>query len=292
MAGRKSARVSGSRKPKKATAKARRKPAARRPAAAPRKRQTTVALQEAKIAVERRGRGKPLLLLMGEEAYEPELPLVDQLARRFEVIIPWPPGYGKSTLPESIRNMEDISYLWLDLLDRLDLKNVTVLGCSVGGWIAAEMATKNTARIGRLVLVDPLGVKVGGPFDRDIADIYYNSFDKVAAMKFADPSKDPRHLPSLSVEAARQVARHREVTAKLCWQPYFHNPSLKHRLNRIDVPTLLVWGAKDGIVTPAYGRAYAKRIRKAKFVPIPKAGHLPHVEQPDAFMRAVSGFLR
>lgn len=274
--------------PKKPVAK--KTPGARSATAKPRR--AMMQLQEAKIEVERRGRGRPLLLLMGEDAYEPELPLLDELARRFEIVMPWPPGFGRSTLPDSIRNMDDVSYLWLDLLDRLDLKNVVVMGFSVGGWVAAEMATKSCARLSRLVLVDPVGVKHGGPFERDIADIYFHSFAKVAGLKFADPAKDPRDLTKLDDARAKAVARQREVTAKLCWQPYFHNPSLKYRLNRITVPTLLVWGAKDGIVGPAYGKAYAKRIKGARFVAIPRAGHLPHVEQPDAFMKIVNEFLR
>lgn len=292
MAVRKAARARGksaAKKPAKKKAPAR---AARKAATPVTSRRQTIALQEARIEVERRGRGKPLLLLHGEDTYEAGLPLIDELARKFEVIMPWAPGFGRSTLPESVRNVEDISYLWLDLLDRLNIKNVAVMGFSVGGWAAAEMATKDCSRLSRLVLVDPVGIKVGGPFDRDIADIYFNSFDKVRAMKFADPAKDPRDLAKLSDAEAFAVARHREMVAKLCWQPYFHNPSLKFRLNRISVPTLVVWGASDGIVSPAYGRAFAKRIKGARFVSIPRAGHLPHVEQPAAFARALAGFLR
>jgi pimeloyl-ACP methyl ester carboxylesterase len=231
MAARKAARSRGksaSKTSMKKTASAR---AGRKPAIPARPRRSTLPLQEAKIEIERRGRGKPLLLLHGEDTYEPTLPLIDELARRFEVIMPWMPGYGRSTLPESVHGIEDISYLWLDLLDRLNLKNVAVMGFSVGGWAAAEMATKNCGRLSRLVLVDPVGAKFGGPFDRDIADIYFNSFDKVRAMKFADPAKDPRDLTRLGHDEAFRVARDREVTAKLCWEPYFHNPSLKYRLN-------------------------------------------------------------
>ena len=292
MAVRKAARARGKSAAKKSVKKKASARAVRKPAAPAKARRATITLQEAKIDVERRGRGKPLLLLQGEDTYEASLPLIDELARRFEVIMPWAPGYGRSTLPESIRTIEDVSYLWLDLLDRLNLKNVAVMGFSVGGWAAAEMATKNCARLSRLVLVDPVGIKVGGPFDRDIADIYFSTFEKVRAFKFADPAKDPRDLTKLSDAEAFLVAHHRETTAKLCWEPYFHNPSLKHRLNRISVPTLVIWGANDGIVTPAYGRAYAKRIKGAKFVSVPKAGHMPHVEQPAAFMRTLAGFLR
>lgn len=248
-------------------------------------------LQEARVQVERRGRGRPLLLIPGEETYEPELPLIDALAKKFEVIIAWPPGYGRSTLPESIRNMDDVSYLYLDLLDKLDLRNVTVMGFSVGGWIGAEMATKSCARLKRMVLTCPLGIKIGGPYDRDIADIYFLPFDEVKRRRFHEPASDPRDLTKLSDGQAFAVARHRETTARLCWEPYFHNPSLKHRLNRVTVPTLVVWGSSDGIVTPEYGKAYAKMIPGAKMKVIRKAGHLPHVERPDAFMKAVAGFL-
>jgi len=253
----------------------------------------TVKLQEAKIEVERRGKGAPLLLLQSEEAYEANLPLVDDLAQRFEVIIPWAPGYGASTLPGSVACIDDISYLYLDLLDRFALTGVSVIGFSMGGWIAAEIATKNCARLDRLVLVDPVGVKFGGPFDRDIADIYFLPGDEVARLKFHDVALDPlADMSAFTRKEAMAVARHRETTAKFCWEPYFHNPSLKNRLNRIQVETLVVWGAKDGFVRPKYGRAFAQRIPGATFVSIPKAGHYPHIEQRDIFLETVLAFLR
>lgn len=261
--------------------------------AASRVKKERVKLQEATIEVERRGKGKPILLLQSEEAYEASLPFVDSLAEKREVIIPWAPGFGRSTFPESVTSIDDIAYLYLDLLDRYKLTGVSVVGFSVGGWIAAEMATKNCGRIGKLVLVDAVGAKFGGPYDRDIEDIYFHPAEKVASLKFLDPSKDPlADMASLSDKQAMSVARHREVTAKLCWKPYFHNPSLKHRLHRIQAKTLVVWGAKDGFVTPKYGRAYAKRVPGAKFVSIPKAGHYPHIEQPEGFMKELRGFLR
>ena len=251
-----------------------------------------VKLQEAKIQLERFGKGKPLLLLQGEETYEAGSPIIAELAKKYEVIMPWAPGYGRSTLPDSINRPEDISYLYLDLLDRLKLKKVNILGCSLGGWLAVEMASKNAERIGKMVLVDPLGVKLRGKFDRDIEDIYYNTVDRVAAMKWHNPANDPRDLKSLSMRAALAVARHRETTAKLCWNPYFHNPALKYRLNRVTVPTLVLWGAGDKLVKPAYGRAYAKRMPKARFKTIAKAGHLPHIEQMAATLKEIRAFLR
>jgi pimeloyl-ACP methyl ester carboxylesterase len=251
-----------------------------------------IKLQEAKIQLERFGKGKPLLLLQGEETYEANSPFVAELAKKYEIIMPWAPGYGRSTLPDSITKPEDISYLYLDLLDQLKLKKVDILGCSMGGWLAAEMATKNSERIGKMVLIDPVGVKIRGKFDRDIEDIYYNTIERVEAMKWHDIAKDPRDLKALSMRAALAVARHRETTAKLCWNPYFHNPALKFRLNRITARTLVLWGANDKLVKPAYGRAYAKRIPKARFKTVAKAGHFPHIEQAAATLKEIRAFLR
>ncbi len=256
------------------------------------RRRETLRLQGARIEVERCGVGAPLVLLQSEEAYEAELPLIDQLAERFEVILPWAPGYGRSSLPETVTGIDDIAYIYLDLMDRYDLRRAVLMGFSVGGWIAAEMATKSCARLDSVVLVGPLGAKFGGAYDRDIADIYFLPFATVRALKFADLSKDPLDdMTGLSDRAAMRVARHRETTARLCWEPYFHNPALRNRLHRIQAETLVVWGAADGLVSPKYGRSYARRIPRARFVSLRNAGHYPHIERPDAFMAALDAFL-
>jgi pimeloyl-ACP methyl ester carboxylesterase len=252
-----------------------------------------IKLQEAKIEVQRRGKsGKPLLLLHSEDNYETTQPFIDELAKKYSLFMPRMTGFGRSTLPESVMTIDDMSYIYLDLLDHYKLTEVNVIGFSVGGWLAAEMATKSCERLSKLILVDPLGIKVGGKYDRDIEDIYYLPFDAVKKLKFHDPDKDPRVLTEMNDREAYLLARHRESTAKLCWKPYFHNPTLKNRLNRISANTMVIWGANDGLAKTKYGRAYAKRIPGAKFVTIPKAGHFPHIEQPDAFMKEVRAFLR
>jgi pimeloyl-ACP methyl ester carboxylesterase len=247
--------------------------------------------QEAKIEVVTKGTGRPILLLQSEDAYETELPFINELAKKYKVIMPWAPGFGNSTLPDSVGNIDDMSYLYLDLLDQLKLKDVSVIGFSVGAWLAAEIATKDCSRIKNMVLVAPMGVKLGGKFDRDIEDIYYNQAAVVAKMKFHDPAKDPRVLTDMSDDEAFNAARHCESTVKLCWNPYFHNPSLKHRLNRITAKTLVISGANDGMTKTRYGRGYAKLIPGAKFVSIAKAGHFPHIEQSEIFMKHVRGFI-
>ncbi|MEE2954892.1 MAG: alpha/beta hydrolase [Pseudomonadota bacterium] len=250
-----------------------------------------IKLQSTKIEMQRLGRGKPLLLLHSEDNYETTQPFIKELSKKFRLYIPRMPGFGRSTLPDSITSIDDISYLYLDLLDHFKLADVSIIGFSVGGWIAAEMATKNCSRLNKLILVSPLGVKIGGKFDRDIEDIYYRPFDTVKNLKFYKPEKDPRILTEMSDRQAYLLARHRETIARLCWMPYFHNPSLKHRLNRITAKTLMLWGENDGLVKTKYGRAYAKKIPNSQFVTISKSGHFPHVEQPEKFMKEINSFL-
>jgi pimeloyl-ACP methyl ester carboxylesterase len=252
---------------------------------------TTLTFGDVELEVARRGAGPPLLLLYGEDALEPAAPFVDELARRYDVIVPSPPGFGRSNRPEWITDMDDVAYLYLDLVDRLDVRGATVLGFSLGGWIAAEMATKNDTRFAKLVLVAPYGIKVGGPTDRDIADIYLLHPDEVQRRKWHDPAAHQRDFKALPEDELRVIARNRESFARFCWEPYMHDPKLKHRLHRIGVPTLVVAGEADGITSPAYGRAFAELIPNARFATIPDAGHLPHIEQPERFVRVLDEFL-
>lgn len=236
------------------------------------------------------GNASPVLLLQSEDGLEVESEFMQALARDHEVFIPNPPGFGDSPEAERITTIDDIAYLWLDLLDELDLKNVLVMGCSLGGWIAAEMATKSCARIGRLVLAGATGIKIGGPFARDIADIYVLNKAELTTRTYADVSAAPDYaaMPDAAVE---RIARNRLATVKFCWEPYMHNPKLKDRLHRITVPTLVLWGANDRIVTTDYGRAYADAIPGAKLEVIEGAGHLPQLEQPTKTLCALSTFL-
>ena len=250
-----------------------------------------VKIQDIDLEVERHGSGAPLILLDDEEGLTRESPVVDQLAQSYEVIIPSAPGFGRSSRPNWIENMDDISYVLLDFIEGEGLDDATLLGFSLGGWIAAEIATKTCSRIGRLVLVDPYGIKVGGPWDRDIQDIWFLDAGAVQGLKYADPKNGDIDYTQMSDDKLEVVARNRESFARFCWQPYMHNPKLKGRLHRIDVPTLVVWGAADGVITTDYGKAYAGEIPDARFEAIENGGHFPHLEQPEAFMKVLTGFL-
>mgnify|MGYP000302368989 CR=1 FL=1 len=249
-------------------------------------------IQGMKIEVERMGSGSPLLVLLSEEAaFERTSPFIAELAKTHELVMPMAPGFGNSERPDWIGNPDDISYIYLDVVEKLGLKKIPVLGLSFGGWIAAEMAVKDDSFISKLSLVNPFGVKIGGPFDRDIQDIWTLHPSKVAALKYHDVEFGKRDYSQTSEADITIVARNLESFARFCWSPYMHNPTLRERLHRVNVPTLFIWGEKDGITAPSYGEAYSKLVPGAKFVKIANAGHYPHLEATDAFMSALNGFI-
>ena len=174
---------------------------------------------------------------------------------------------------------------------RLGLKGVPVIGLSLGGYIAAQMAVKDSSFVSKLVMVDAFGVKIGGPFDRDVQDIWTSHPEKVAAWKWADPANGKRDYSKKSEEELAIIARNLESFARFCWDPYMHDPKLKIRLHRVKSPSLFIWGEKDGVVTTAYGKAYSQLVKDSKFMTIANAGHYPHLEQPAAVLKEINTFL-
>jgi pimeloyl-ACP methyl ester carboxylesterase len=243
------------------------------------------------IEVVRRGSGKPLLLLPGEDMLEADSAFATGLARNFEVILVSPLGFGRSSRPDWLTQPADQAYLLLSLLKKLGLTRVPTIGCSLGGWIAAEMAVMDDDCFSRLVLIDPYGVKLGGPTEPDFADIYQLGPAKSAALKFRAPETMKRDFSKLSDDELGRIARNLESFARFGWEPYLHNPKLKHLLYRVTAPTLILWGEQDGIASADYARGFAKLIPDARVATIADAAHYPHIEQPDAALRHVTEFL-
>jgi pimeloyl-ACP methyl ester carboxylesterase len=237
-----------------------------------------------------RGRKKPVLFLHAENGIEPSLTAIGELAKSAHVLAPTHPGFGRSDLPKGMRSVDDLSYFYLDLLDQLDLEDVTVVGVSFGAWIAAEIAVKSTARLSRLVMANAVGVKVGDRETRDIADIFAVTDPDYLAMVYCDPAAGKRDYKSLPDAEVIAAARAREATARFAWNPYFHNPRLKSRLHRIRIPTLFLWGTHDRMLSESYGRAYCAMIPGARFETVERAGHFPHEEQPKLFAEKVLAF--
>ena len=251
----------------------------------------TITLAGIEIELFEGGSGIPLLFLHGAQGFMPSQPYVGLIASRRRLIAPSHPGFGRSGLPLWLDSVDDIAHLYLELMDRKGLDRVDVVGCSLGGWLAAEIATKSPERIGKLVLVGPVGVKVGPPDKLDIPDIFAMSQDKVARLVFHDLEKGRLDFASMSDEDLTTIARNRETTALLTWEPWMHNPKLGHRLHRVSAPTLFIRGASDGLVSQFYVDGYAKLIPDAQVTTIAAAGHAPQLEQPEEFARAVIDFL-
>jgi len=235
------------------------------------------------------GNGPPLLFLHGIDYFAQLAPFLDRLAQRFRIVAPRHPGFGNSARPPWMRTVGDLAYLYLDLLDRLALDDVLLVGSSFGGWLALEIAARSTARLGRLVLIDALGVKFAGREEAEIADIYALPAEEAVARSFADPGRAPDYA-ALDDAAVEAVARDREAAVLYGWKPYMHDPSLVHWLHRVALPTLVLWGDRDRIVAPAYGERLAQTIPGARFATIGDAGHYPPVEQPEAVVRAIETF--
>ena len=242
------------------------------------------------LELHRAGKGPTLMFLHGAGGFDPAAPFVQMLARDFDVVAPAHPGFGSSSLPFWMDSVDDLVHVQLAVMERLDLRDVTLVGASLGGWIAAELATKNQSRLSRIVLVSPVGIKVGPRDKLDIPDVFAMSHADLDALMVADPAKRKRDYAAMSDDALRTLARNRETLALVAWEPYMHNPKLKHRLGAIARPTLLLRGAKDGLVSADYASAYAGLIPGATLEAVPDAAHAPHMERPEDFVARVKRF--
>ena len=237
------------------------------------------------------GAGPPLVLLHGFAPVGPDAPFVDGLGRHAEVIAPTHPGFGHSTRPPDFDTVYDLVHLYGALLEQLPHERVTLLGLSFGGWLAAEIAVACRHRIAKLILVDALGIKVSGPDTPDILDVFNTSPAEVRRRAWHDPARSAPDFDEMADEALVAHARSRDALCLYAWHPYMYTPQLRRWLGTIRVPSLVLWGASDGIVTPDYGRAYARLIPGARFELIADAGHHPEIERPDAFVERVVAVL-
>jgi len=242
------------------------------------------------LEVVRRGAGRPVLLLHGLQNVQPDARFLDLLGRHAEIIAPSHPGFGNSSRPTDFETVYDLVHLYLALLDSLPHEKVTVIGLSFGGWLAAEIAAANSRRLDRLVLVDALGIKVSDRETPDILDVFNTSPAEVRRRTWHDPARWAPDYDAMSDEDLVVRARNWEALCLYGWHPYMYNPQLRYWLRRIAVPTLVLWGESDRIVSPSYGRAYSRAIPGSRFELIERAGHHPEIEQPDAFVQRVAAF--
>lgn len=237
------------------------------------------------LDVPRLGSGAPIVVLHGFQTLNPDGAFSRGLAAHGTVFAPSLPGFGASKRPADCDTIFDLVHVVRGLLDSIG--PATLVGLSFGGWIAAEVAAAGHPALTRLVLADPVGIRL---HDRDTPDIF-DIFNRSPADTVAASWHDPANAPDFdAMEDADIVtyARNRDALCLYAWEPYLHNPRLKAWLPRIAVPTLVLWGESDGIVSPEYGRAFAGLIPGARFETIPAAGHHPEIEQPSATVARIA----
>jgi pimeloyl-ACP methyl ester carboxylesterase len=243
------------------------------------------------LEVLRAGTGNPLLLLHGFQHIDLQLPIVDLLAREGELIAPSHPGFGRSARPADFGTIYDLVHFYLGFLDTLPRGPLTLMGLSFGGWLAAEVAVKAGRRIDQLILVDALGIKVSDRETPDILDVFNAHPQDVIAKSWHDPAGFAPRYDDMEDEELVIRARNWESLARYGFHPYMHSPQLRRWLCNITARTLVLWGASDGVVRPAYGEAYAELIPGARFESIANCGHHPEIEQPEALAARVRAFL-
>ena len=247
--------------------------------------QELVSIAGCRIRLRRGGKGKPLLYLHGASGAPVIQPFMEKLAGRFDVLVPEHPGYGQSEEPEWLENIHDVAYFYLDLVKKLDLSDLLLVGTSMGGWIAMEMAVRDCSRLSQLVLVGPAGI--ASP-DAEVADTFLMAPEEAVRALYHDP-KIAEALLAVppAPEAIDLQLKNRHTTARLAWEPRFHDPHLPKWLHRIDVPVKIVWGEQDRIIPVAFVDQYRKYFPKAQIHVVKACGHLPPVEKPDEFVSIV-----
>jgi pimeloyl-ACP methyl ester carboxylesterase len=250
-----------------------------------------IAVSGCQIRLLRGGRegAPPLVFLHGAGGHTGWMAFLDELARDFAVYAPEHPGFGRSDDPPWLDEIGDLAYFYLDFLATLGLDRVHLIGTSFGGWIAAELAVRDQTKLASLTLVGAVGITAGG---KPVDDIFRLSTEENLRRFYADPARAARRLADMAAVDMNVVAKNRATVQRIAYRPRYHNPSLAKWQHRITVPTLLIWGDKDGLVPVRFGEAYRALIPGSRLVVLENAGHAPFDEQKDDFLAAFSDFVR
>ncbi len=246
--------------------------------------------------VRRGGSGTPLLVLHSELGVPGWIDAYARLAKDFDLIVPSLPGYGRSERPDWIMGARDLA-AWATWFARdIGLRApVDVIGFSLGGWVAAEIATVAPQFFRKLVLVGAMGVKPRAG-QGEIWDYFLESGKTAFRQAFHAPNDVAEFATHYgrewTPEETDRVEQHREMTCRVAWKPYMHSLTLPALLPAVRTPTLVVWGKEDAIAPLDCGRRYSELIPAARLVTIDHCGHMPEMEHPEAFAGIVREFLK
>jgi pimeloyl-ACP methyl ester carboxylesterase len=235
--------------------------------------------------------GRTVLVLHGGGGPGTVQGIAAHLAGRggMRVVLPTHPGWNGTERPDWFTGVDDLAIAYLQWLKDEGHRDVLVVGSSLGGWTGAEMAFRDDgAVIGSLVLVNSAGVAVPG---EPIRDVFALDPREMSTYSFHDPARFAVDPAALTEDRIAAQKANMATMRTLCGDPYMHDPKLLNRLGRVRIPTLVLWGESDRIVSPAYGRALAAAFPNGRFETIAEAGHLPHIEQPAATFAALDAYL-
>ncbi|MFI9723946.1 alpha/beta fold hydrolase [Streptomyces sp. NPDC052396] len=232
------------------------------------------------VTVQDRDRTRPFLLLHGGGGVPTMAGFADLLAERAHarVLLPTHPGFAGTPKPDGLVGVAGLAHAYVALLEELDLTDVTVVGNSFGGWLAAEIALLESPRVSGAVIIDGIGIEVDGHPMTNLAGM---TPQQISTYSFHDPRKAP-------VPPAEQAGPSPDIQALIGYTgPTMSDKTLIDRLADLHLPVHVIWGESDGIVAPEYGRAYAAAIPGAMFTLLPRTGHLPQVETPEELLGAI-----
>lgn len=216
-------------------------------------------------------------------------PLLELLAEKHRVIAPEHPGFGRSQIPDWMMSVGDLAFFYLDVMKQLDLTNVHLVGHSLGGWTAAEIAIRSTARLKSLSLLAPAGVRSPTvPF----GDIFLWSWEEHAKHMFYDQKLVEERLRLLATMDQDVQLQNRAAAARLAWNPRLCNPQLPYWLHRIDVPTLFIWGKNDEICPFDCAQYFVKPIPNVTLDAMDQTGHALHTEKPKDVAGKLEAFFK
>lgn len=230
-----------------------------------------------------------LLYLHGTHLGNLWLEYHERLARDFHVFAPDIPGFGLTERPDWMRDMSDYVLYWRDLWDALDLGNASLIGHSLGGWMAAEIAVWYPERVHKLVLSNSAGIRVKGS---PIANLFAMNPQETVAVCFENLAAARPLVPAeVNSDYFVRLYKERTTLASLAWNPHY-DPKLARRLTSVHCPTLIVWGQNDRLIPPIYGPTFQSLIPGSQLVTLEGTGHMPMFEQPEAWARVIGDFLR
>jgi pimeloyl-ACP methyl ester carboxylesterase len=246
-------------------------------------------MRDIAVRMLRDGKGEPLLYLHGAAGLPVWLPFFEQLAQRHDVLVPEHPGFGLSDNPAWVRNVSDLAMYYLDFLDELGAGKVHLVGHSLGGWVAAELAVRNATQLASLTLLAPAGIRVKGI---PSGDSFIWAPDETARNLFYDQKFADAMLARTPTEEEADIQlTNRYMATKFGWEPRWYNPALERWLHRIRLRTLVLWGENDKNLPSAYAKVWREQLPDVRVEIIAKCGHLPHVEQADITAKHILGFL-